>query len=146
VVGAQSTIGHPSPQPPFYNKAPDTVDFDVRDEMAMAPRMDLRSAANFGAIGSVIAHEITHGYDDKGRQFDGDGNLNDWWTEEDGKLFEAKTKLMAKQVGRDEPRLTSLRVHSLRRVHLHRLYADGCGSGCVAACVSLIPAGRAVSV
>ena len=91
-------VPHPYTQPPFYNKAADTVDFDVRDEMQMAPTMDLRTAANFGAIGSVIAHEITHGYDDKGRQFDGDGNLNDWWTEKDGQLFEAKTKIMAKQV------------------------------------------------
>jgi len=54
-------------------------------------------AVNFGGIGAVIAHEITHGYDDKGRKFDGDGNLNDWWTKEDADLFTAKTELMALQ-------------------------------------------------
>ncbi|MGH8204384.1 MAG: M13-type metalloendopeptidase, partial [Steroidobacteraceae bacterium] len=45
---------------------------------------------NYGAIGSVIGHEISHGFDDKGRQYDGDGNLRDWWTPEDNERFKAK--------------------------------------------------------
>ena len=44
---------------------------------------------NYGGIGAVIGHEMTHGFDDQGRKSDGDGNLNDWWTEQDGKEFEA---------------------------------------------------------
>ena len=60
----------------------------------------MTTAANFGGIVAVIAHEITHGYDDKGRKFDGDGNLNDWWTEEDGALFKLKTDIMAKSAER----------------------------------------------
>lgn len=43
---------------------------------------------NYGAIGAVIGHELTHGFDDQGRKFDGRGNLNDWWTPDDAKKFE----------------------------------------------------------
>jgi putative endopeptidase len=49
-------------------------------------------AENLGGIGAVIGHEITHGFDDKGRLFDSDGNLNDWWTEDDAKRFEERSK------------------------------------------------------
>jgi endothelin-converting enzyme/putative endopeptidase len=55
-------------QPPFFD-----------------PRMD--DAVNFGAIGAVIGHELTHGFDDQGRQFDAQGNMRDWWTAEDAKRF-----------------------------------------------------------
>lgn len=51
-------------------------------------------AINYGAIGVVIAHELTHGFDDQGRQFDKDGNLKDWWSEEDATKFQSKTKLI----------------------------------------------------
>lgn len=46
--------------------------------------MNADDAFNYGAIGVVIGHEMTHGFDDQGRQFDKDGNLKDWWTPEDG--------------------------------------------------------------
>ena len=65
-------------QPPFYN--PDADD-----------------AVNYGAIGVVIGHEMTHGFDDQGRQFDKDGNMNNWWTEEDAAAFQAKTEILVKQ-------------------------------------------------
>ena len=55
-------------QPPFFN-------------------MEADEAANYGAIGVVIGHELTHGFDDQGRQYDKDGNLNDWWSEEDAANF-----------------------------------------------------------
>ena len=87
-------------QPPFYHRTPDTVDFDVESESAVTKDTEdlkLAVAANFGGIGAVIAHEITHGYDDQGRKFDGDGNMNDWWTEDDTVLFKTKTDLMAGQ-------------------------------------------------
>ena len=54
-------------------------------------------AFNYGAIGAVIGHEMTHGFDDEGSKFDADGNLNDWWTKEDRTRFEAKTALLVKQ-------------------------------------------------
>ena len=65
-------------QPPFYN--PDADD-----------------AVNYGAIGVVIAHEMTHGFDDQGSQFDKVGNMNDWWTKEDRAAFEKKTQVLVDQ-------------------------------------------------
>jgi putative endopeptidase len=59
-------------QPPFYDS-----------------RVD--DAMNFGAIGAVIGHELTHGFDDEGSQFDADGNLRDWWTASDKKKFDERT-------------------------------------------------------
>jgi len=51
-------------------------------------------AVNYGAIGVVIGHEMTHGYDDEGRKYDADGNLNDWWTDADSKAFDARAQLV----------------------------------------------------
>lgn len=54
-------------------------------------------AINYGAIGVVIGHEMTHGFDDMGRQFDKEGNLNDWWTEEDARQFNLRADILADQ-------------------------------------------------
>jgi putative endopeptidase len=54
-------------------------------------------AVNYGAIGVVIGHEMTHGYDDEGRKYDGDGNLNDWWTPEDAAAFEGRAQKLVDQ-------------------------------------------------
>ncbi len=54
-------------------------------------------ASNYGAIGSVIGHELTHGFDDSGRKFDAQGNLRDWWTPEDAKKFEERAACVEKQ-------------------------------------------------
>ncbi len=69
----ENTINFPAGilQPPFFD-------------------MTLDDAVNYGAIGAVIGHEITHGYDDQGRRFDSEGNLRDWWTKEDEEGFEKK--------------------------------------------------------
>lgn len=56
--------------------------------------MNADDAFNYGAIGSVIGHEMTHGFDDSGRHFDMDGNMKDWWTESDAKLFEERANIM----------------------------------------------------
>jgi putative endopeptidase len=63
-------------QPPFFDKTMD-------------------DAINFGGIGLVIGHELTHGFDDQGRKFDPTGNLRDWWTEQDGKEFEKRVSCVA---------------------------------------------------
>jgi len=52
-------------------------------------------AANFAGIGAIIGHELTHGSDDQGRKSDGDGNLHDWWTAEDGKEFDRRAQCIA---------------------------------------------------
>ncbi|WP_159628407.1 M13 family metallopeptidase [Massilia puerhi] len=63
------------------------------------PFFDMRAddAVNYGAIGAVIGHEIGHGFDDKGSQSDGDGNLRDWWTAEDRAAFKQRTDKLVKQ-------------------------------------------------
>ena len=71
-------------QPPFFN-----------------PQAD--AAVNFGGIGAVIGHEMSHGFDDSGAQFDADGNLVDWWTPEDKANFEKATKTLAAQYDKYEP-------------------------------------------
>ncbi len=67
-------------QPPFYDNK-------------------LDDAVNYGAIGAVIGHELTHAFDDEGRQFDDKGNLRDWWTDADAKAFEALADCLVKQYG-----------------------------------------------
>ncbi|MBI9034392.1 MAG: M13 family metallopeptidase [Bacteroidales bacterium] len=59
--------------------------------------MDADDAVNYGAIGVVIGHEMTHGFDDKGRLYDLDGNLNDWWTAGDAERFEKRTQVLVDQ-------------------------------------------------
>jgi len=63
------------------------------------PFFDLEGddAVNYGAIGYIIGHEITHGFDDQGRKYDVEGNLNDWWTEADGKAFDARAQKLVDQ-------------------------------------------------
>lgn len=62
------------------------------------------AAANYGAIGAVIGHEIGHGFDDQGSRFDGDGRLTDWWTEADRAAFEERTKALIDQYDALVPR------------------------------------------
>ena len=59
-------------------------------------------AVNYGAIGAVIGHEITHGFDDQGSKYDETGNLKDWWTEADRKAFDARAKLLVDQYSKFE--------------------------------------------
>ena len=61
-------------------------------------------AANYGAIGAVIGHEIGHGFDDQGSQYDGDGKLTNWWTDDDRAAFEARTAALVSQYDALEPR------------------------------------------
>jgi putative endopeptidase len=70
----------------------------------------LDDAVNYGGIGAVIGHEITHGYDDQGRKFDETGNLRDWWSEDDAREFERRARKVVEQYARFEP-LPGLRLN-----------------------------------
>ena len=65
---------------------------------------DADAAENYGGIGAVIGHEIGHGFDDQGSQYDGEGNLNNWWTDEDQAAFEVKSEALIAQYDGFEPR------------------------------------------
>ena len=78
----------------YYNPTTNEICFPAA--ILQAPFFDMNAddAMNYGAIGVVIGHEMTHGFDDQGRQYDKDGNLKDWWTEEDAKKFEERAQVM----------------------------------------------------
>jgi predicted metalloendopeptidase len=78
-------------QPPFFNVEAD-------------------DAVNYGAIGGVIGHEISHGFDDQGRKSDGDGNLRDWWTADDAKAFEERASRLGAQFESYDP-LPGLKIN-----------------------------------
>jgi putative endopeptidase len=80
---------------------PTNNDITFPAAILLPPFFDARNddALNYGAIGAVIGHEMTHGFDDQGRQYDAAGNLRDWWTPADGKQFIARAACVTKQYG-----------------------------------------------
>lgn len=78
----------------YYNPTTNEICFPAA--ILQYPFFDMNAddAFNYGAIGVVIGHEMTHGFDDQGRQYDKDGNLKDWWTEEDAKRFDERAQVM----------------------------------------------------
>ena len=76
-------------EPPFFN--PDADD-----------------AVNYGAMGAIVGHEMTHGFDDQGRKYNSEGNMVDWWTEEDGAEYERRVEVMVKQASEFEVHGTPL--------------------------------------
>ena len=79
----------------YYNPTSNEICFPAG--ILQYPFFDMNAddAFNYGAIGVVIGHEMTHGFDDQGRQFDKEGNLKDWWTEEDAQKFDARANKLA---------------------------------------------------
>jgi putative endopeptidase len=100
-------IGHPVDHgewlmtPPtvnaYYNPQENNINFPAG--ILQLPFFDNRmdAAVNYGAIGSVMGHELTHGFDDEGRQFDAEGNLRNWWTPEDAAEFEKRAECFVKE-------------------------------------------------
>jgi putative endopeptidase len=100
-------IGHPVDRGE-WDMTPPTVNADYNPQenninfpagILQPPFFDNRmdAAVNYGAIGSVMGHELTHGFDDEGRQFDGEGNLRNWWTPEDAAEFEKRAECFVKE-------------------------------------------------
>ena len=87
----------------YYNPGMNEIVFPAA--ILQPPFFDANAddAVNYGAIGAVIGHEISHGFDDQGSQYDGDGNLRDWWTAADHKAFAAKTKMLVQQYSEFSP-------------------------------------------
>ena len=81
-------------QPPFFSK-------------------DADDAINYGGIGAVIGHEMTHGFDDQGRKYDENGNLTDWWTEADAQKFNESTRALVDEYNK----LSLCPVYSSRKLH-----------------------------
>ena len=87
----------------YYNPGLNEIVFPAA--ILQPPFFDLESddAANYGGIGAVIGHEIGHGFDDQGSKYDGDGNLQDWWSDEDREKFEAQSAILIDQYDKLSP-------------------------------------------
>jgi putative endopeptidase len=107
-------LGRPADRTEWTDAAPDEVNasYDLARNDLTFPAAILQppffdaaadDAVNYGAIGAVIGHEISHAFDDQGSQFDGDGNLRNWWTEEDRQRFKAKTRPLVAEYSAFEP-------------------------------------------
>ena len=88
----------------YYNPGTNEICFPagILQKPFFSPDAD--PAENYGGIGAVIGHEIGHGFDDQGAQYDGAGNLNDWWTADDKAAFQVKSKALIEQYDGFEPR------------------------------------------
>ena len=88
----------------YYNPGTNEICFPagILQKPFFAP--DAEPAENYGGIGAVIGHEVGHGFDDQGAQYDGQGNLNDWWTPDDKAAFEVKSKALIEQYNEFSPR------------------------------------------
>ena len=81
----------------YYNPTKNEIVFPAGILQAPFFNLNADDAVNYGGIGAVIGHEMGHGFDDQGSLFDGEGNLNSWWTEEDRKKFNKKTAMLIEQ-------------------------------------------------
>ena len=117
----------------FYSPPLNSINFPAG--ILQLPFFDAKRdmAVNFGAIGAVIGHEMTHGFDDSGRKYDGAGNLHDWWTAKDGAEFEKRAACIADEYSKFSPvegvtlngRLTLGENTAGQRRTAHRLPGDG---------------------
>ncbi len=94
----------------YYNPLMNEIVFPAAILQAPFFNLEADDAVNYGSIGAVIGHELSHGFDDKGSRFDGDGNLRNWWSEEDRKAFDERGKRLADQYSEYAP-IDNLKVN-----------------------------------
>ena len=116
----------------YYNPGMNEIVFPAA--ILQPPFFDAEAddAANYGGIGAVIGHEIGHGFDDQGAKYDGDGNLVDWWTDDDRAEFGSRTKALIEQYEVFTPRASAPPITSTARSPSGRTSATsaGCPSRC----------------
>ncbi len=110
----------------YYNPLANEIVFPAA--ILQPPFFDMKAddAVNYGGIGAVIGHEISHGFDDQGRKFDGKGVLRDWWTDKDNELFMARANALVKQYNAFSP---IARHERQRRAHARREHRRPVGPG-----------------
>ncbi len=87
----------------YYNPTKNEIVFPAAILQSPFFSADAPAPLNYGGIGAVIGHEISHAFDDQGSRYDGDGNLNNWWTDSDREAFEKLTTQLVNQYGKYEP-------------------------------------------
>jgi putative endopeptidase len=87
----------------YYNPAQNDINFPAGILQPPFYQFSIDPAVNFGAIGVVIGHEMTHGFDDEGSRYDAQGNVRDWWTKDDKAAFDKRTDCEVKEYGNFEP-------------------------------------------
>jgi putative endopeptidase len=83
----------------YYNSSMNDINFPAGILQSPFFNPNATDAENYGHVGGIVGHELTHGFDDEGRQFDGNGNLSDWWTADDAKKFGTMTDCEVKEYG-----------------------------------------------
>src|ERR1035438_2822251 len=98
-IDSSTRSANPPTVDAYYNPSMNDINFPAG--ILQSPFFDPNSpeAANYGHIGAIVGHELTHGFDDQGRKFDGKGNLAEWWTAEDAKQFNQKTDCEVTEYG-----------------------------------------------
>ncbi len=81
----------------YYDPSKNEIVFPAARLQPPFFQLNADDAINYGAVGGVIGHEISHGFDDSGSQYDGDGNLKNWWTDDDRAAFEERTRMLVEQ-------------------------------------------------
>ena len=81
----------------YYNPSMNDINFPAGILQSPFYSAEATDAENYGHVGAIVGHELTHGFDDEGRRFDGSGNLSDWWTAEDSKQYDARTDCEVKE-------------------------------------------------
>ncbi|MBB5865322.1 M13 family metallopeptidase [Xanthomonas sp. 3058] len=108
----------------YYSPSTNTINFPAAILQPPFFDADADDAVNYGAIGAVIGHEATHGFDDQGRQFDGGGNNVNWWTPADRKAFEQRADTLVKQFDAYVPLSSHPELHVNGRLTLGENIAD----------------------